>query len=180
MCVWIVVSSMEMESWSPRHAQFQSSHSTLQHCKYEYVSSQRHFLCAFCYSCLARDYTACLRWSACFTICSHLTNPPNDLRPPNASIYKYLAQSAPSAMQGYLMQSTKHVGIGFGYLLTPTFDMLILPLTIPHVFLLFALLHYFFLLFYSSSNTDKCYFALAVMCFCYAAIFIWGKKKISL
>lgn len=41
-------------------------------------------------------------------------NHPHDLWPPNASPYKHLAQSAPAVMQGYLMQSAKHVGVALG------------------------------------------------------------------
>lgn len=41
-------------------------------------------------------------------------NHPHDLRPSNVSPCKHLAQSAPSVMQGYLMQSAKHVGVALG------------------------------------------------------------------
>lgn len=71
----LAVSSMEMESWSPRHAQFQSSLSPLKHQKYKHVSSQRDFLCVFCCCCPAPDHTVCLRRPACFTICFCLNVP---------------------------------------------------------------------------------------------------------
>lgn len=41
-------------------------------------------------------------------------NHPHDLRPPDASPCKHLAQSAPSVMPGYLMQSAEHVGVALG------------------------------------------------------------------
>lgn len=100
-CLCVFGSRFHQWKWNHDHPGMPNfNHHTVRYSIENMNTSARHFPCVFCYCCSARDYTACLRWSACFTICSHLTYPPNDLRPPNAFMYKYLAQSAPSVMQG--------------------------------------------------------------------------------
>lgn len=151
VCVFgFTISSMEMESRLPRHAQFQSSLSLLQNQKIstrqlpERVSS--------CFLLLlpnSRSYSVPLLAGLFHNLLlfERPFNRPNDLRPAAASLYKHsctlsVGSFCIAGMLDAIGQTRWH---SFGYLLTPTLNMLISPSTNLHVFLLFALLRYIFL-----------------------------------
>lgn len=104
-------------------------------------------------------------------------NHPNDLRPPNASPYKHLAQSAPLCNATILDAINQTCRCCFGYLLTPTLNMLILH---PQFLLCsFRLLCYVFSVFLYTQVQILTNANLCPLLYAFVILpFLFGGKKI--